>query len=188
MTTTRPPRQVFPSVKCSENIGTSSFHSAISDDEHVEFGSRFSFERTDDEINCFCLDIDKLEQVASKMNDGLPCRIHRTTEFAQKTYFLLRADFSGGSSWSVIIPHPHSFTTGKVFRRQDGLSPLQNCNTLNTSDKSYAPKIISWEVSPFNAAGVPYLFVESTSGIQYFRIADCRLQRLGQQGLDPIRS
>ena len=130
----------------------------------MEFGSEFSFEKTEDEINSFCLDIDKLEQVASKTNDGLPCRIRRTTQFAQKTYFLLRADFSGGSSWDVIIPHPHSFTTGEVLsRRRRGL-PLPKRNSGNTSD-SCAPKVISWEISQSNAAGVPYLFVESISGL-----------------------
>lgn len=52
-----------------------------------------------------------------------------------------------------------------MSRRQGSRPPLQYRDPLNTSNKFYAPKIISWEMSSFNAAGVPYLFVESISGI-----------------------
>jgi len=140
-------------------IAETSFHSAVSDDEKNMQKAAPSFEESMDKIKEFCLDIDKLEVVASKIN-GSPCRIRRTTNFGQSTYFLLRADFSNGSSWNVIVPHPDQlhlqdrhrgiWRRSLEYRIQDG--------------KNQQPRLISWKALPNNEAGVAYLFVEMVSG------------------------
>src|SRR5436190_20384987 len=78
------------------NVGTSSFYSLVSEDERGEGKTVFRFEETTVEAKEFCLDIDKLERVASRINCDLPCRIRRTPQFDRATYFFLRADFIGG--------------------------------------------------------------------------------------------
>jgi hypothetical protein len=117
-----------------------------------------------DEVKEFCLDIDKLEVVASKIN-GVPCRIRRTANFRQSTYFLLVADFSNGSSWNVIVPYPdqlHIQDRHQVIWRRRSEYRIQD-------GKNQKPRLISWKALPNNEAGVAYLFVEVVSGRAYLR-------------------
>lgn len=120
-------------------------------------------EEVDGVMKEFRLDIDKLEKVASARNKGLACSVRRPQGFAKGTYFLLCAEFLDNTSWDIIIPHPNSIP----HRRTRNLSRDNSPRTSLERPKSASriPKLISWNVSPANEAGVIYFFVNSISGI-----------------------
>lgn len=140
-------------------IAETSFHSIVSDDEKNIQETGPSFEESVDEVKEFCLDIAKLEVVASKIY-GLPCQIRRTTNFGQSTYFLLRADFNDGSSWNVIVPHPDQL---QIQDRHQGIW-RRSLEYRIQDGKNQKPRLISCKTLPNNEAGVAYLFVEMVSG------------------------
>ena len=75
------------------NLANESFHSASSEQAgatplHDEFST---------DIDGFCLDIDRLERVASARNSNVACQIRRPKNFEKETYFHLRADFKNGT-------------------------------------------------------------------------------------------
>jgi hypothetical protein len=155
-----------PSQTCADNSATTSLHSAVSGNDDEEAVSPLTCGK-DTLIKSFCLNIEKLEKVASATKEGMSCRIRRNRQLEKATYFLLRADFVDGTSWDVIIPHPDTFpfchkqppTIGSNFR-----GGFLNSLTATAIAENRMPKLIGQCTSTENDAGVAYFFVDSISG------------------------
>jgi len=126
----------------------------------------------------FCLDIDKLEKVASARNGGLACAVRRPEGFAKGTYFLLCAEFEDNTSWDIIIPHPDVIPQRKARNLSTDSSPRTSLERRKSAPRT--PKLLSWSASPANDAGVVYFFVNSISGIQLFESTEDRPRALGE--------
>lgn len=115
----------------------------------------------------FCLDIEKLEAVASSLNHGVLCRIRRRGTFERATYFLLSAAFVDETQWDIIIPHPsqlskhHKSINGLIVGRHTSNFP----NNCETGVEERLPKVLGWSDSAKSATGVAYIFVDSIKGV-----------------------
>jgi hypothetical protein len=118
----------------------------------------------------FCLDIGKLETIASTLRDGIPCQIRRPRQFENATFFLLTADYIDGVHFYIIIPHPDSLILAEKQCRlkYDGYAKLAN-------RIGPLPKIIRWSLSADNDAGVAHFFIDKFSGMD---LVNCLIVRL----------
>jgi hypothetical protein len=118
--------------------------------------------RLEDALNAFCLDLGKVEGLASKMNGGIACRIRRAGKWERATFWKFKVYFVNGVTWDVIIPYPYPYTSVPVDKA------AQNTPFQIHAGKIYGnrrpPKIISWRASSDNPAGVAYFFIKSISG------------------------
>lgn len=153
---------VFPTVWTRTNsvLAATSFYSAFS---VVGISELPLLEEVDGVMKEFCLDIDKLEKVASARNGGLSCTVRRPQGFAKGTYFLLCAEFLDNTSWDIIVPHPNAIPHRRTRNLSRDNSPRASLERPRSASRT--PKLISWNVSPANEAGVIYFFVNSISGI-----------------------
>jgi len=147
-------------------LATTSFYSALSEGETVEPPL---LEEVDGVMKEFCLDMDKLEKVASARKGGLACNVRRPPGFADAKYFLFRAEFVNNTSWDIIIPHPDTILTRNPNRTTSN-SPRTSLE--RSRHPLRMPKLIGWSLSPTNDAGVVYFFVKTISGMNSLESSD----------------
>ncbi len=118
--------------------------------------------RLEDATNAFCLDLRKLENLASNIQGGIACRIQRAGKWEWATFWRFQVRFVDGVKWDVIIPHPYPYTSVPADKT------AQNTPFQLHAGKIYGnmrpPKIIFWRASSDNPAGVAYFFIKSISG------------------------
>ena len=119
-------------------------------------------ERVTDAMNAFCLDLGKLEDLASSLMGGAPCRIRKAVKWQRPTFWLFKVCFIDGQTWDVIVPHPYPFTSVPVDKASAS-TPFY-CHAGKIYGNTPPPKIISWRASSDNDAGVAYFFIKSISG------------------------
>jgi len=141
-------------------LATPSFYSALSEAGSFEPPL---LEEVDGVMEGFCLDMNKLEKIASARKGGLSCTVRRPPGFADVKYFLFRAEFVDNTSWDIIIPHPDSDLTRNRCNRGTSNSPRTSFERSKHPHRM--PKLISWSASPANEAGVVYFFVKTISGM-----------------------
>jgi hypothetical protein len=118
-------------------------------------------------ISGFCLDVARVENVASTLRNGIPCQIRRTRHSENSTYFLFVADYVDGCHLYVVIPHPDSLAMAeKQYRlKYNGYAEF-------AIPRGFVPKIVSWCMSAHNDAGVAYFVVDKFSGITLLVLSD----------------
>ena len=160
-------KRIFVGIRTDADtvLATTRFISAISKVETVELPRRGEVAGVMKE---FCLDIDKLEAVASARNRGLACSVRCPKGFVKGTYFLLRAEFVDNTSWDIIIPHPDSILTQKP--RNFGTSRSPRTSLEQSKHPPRMPKLIHRSLSPANEAGVVFIFIKNVSGNVFFGI------------------
>jgi hypothetical protein len=131
--------------------------SAVSADEGDD-----AMEKITHAMNAFCLDIGRLEQLASSVNGGIACRIRKAGKWERATFWLFKVYFVNGVVWDVIIPHPYPFTSVPVDKAV-AKTPF-HLHTGKIHGNTRPPKIISWRASSDNDAGIAYFFIKSISG------------------------